>query len=374
MKKFEPCPECGIPLFIGRELNWEDNGVISLVRSPANRMVLYESRVIDSLFRGIEELIGLPIEHIVIESRARETKRFIERQFPAWLRRTFHYLNRHNVRNSPLAVVARKPIFRIAKLMAIRSMEISELYGYGRYMLGELWKSGDRFPWRVNLIRNPYSLPFSAADALGTAEALEGQEQWVKYEKIGEDVYRVTSYPAPHPVELKERLRRKRYAFKPGDITYRRCASCGLPKELQRYRWDPEEGTITDEESGWRMAIFGPMALEAVLDDLQAELGEEVPRVVVEAERRFVKSRVGGMNWRRGGTTFNRLCALRGMGNITLFEADENHLSIKIENSCLPMLMVGMAQAIYETAMNLEKTSYEWEQKEDGDLYILVKR
>lgn len=370
----EPCGECGIPVFISRELRWEDNGVISIAGSPRNRMVFYESRVIDNLFKGIEELIGFNIEHIVIESRRRETRRYIERRFPNWARKAFHSLNRLNAEDSPFIAAIRKPAFSVARRITVRVMEISDLYGYGKSVPGDSWKRGERYPWRVNVIRNPYSLPFWAADALGTAEALDGEEQWVKYERIGDDTYRVTTYPAAHPVELKERLRRKRYAFKPGGIEYRRCSTCGLPLELQRYSWNPEEGIIVDTDTGWRMAIFGPMALEAVLADLETELGEAVPGAVVEAERRYVKSRVGEMNWQRSGTTFNRLCALRGMGNITRFEADEKHLAVTVENSCLPMLMVGMAQALFEVALKLEKTSYEWEQSEDGDLNILVKR
>ncbi len=373
MKKVELCPQCRIPLMISKELRWEDNGLITVARSPANRMVLYESRVIDNLFRGIEELIGMPIEHIVIESRRREVRRYIEKKFPPWIRRSFLLLKDHMVGEGLVTRAVRKPVLLIAKKVTMRVMEIGTMYGYGYCVPGEPWGTGDPFPWRNNVISRPYSVPFWVADALGSAEAIEGEDLWARYEKLGEESYRVVAYPSEHPVELRERLRRRRYPFKPGNIAYERCPACGLPVELGRYRWDTEEGTITDTENGWRMAIFGPSALEAVLDDLQSELGEEIPQVIVEAQRRYVKERTSEMNWRRGGTTFNRLAALRGMGNLTFFEADEKHLSLTIENSCLPHLMVGMAQALYEIALNLEKTTCEWEQSEDGDLHIEVR-
>lgn len=374
MKEIPVCSQCRIPLMISRELRWESNGVITLARSPENRMVLYESRVIDNLFRGIEELIGMPIEHIVIESRRREVRRYIERRFPPLIGGMFRVLKGHMAGKGPLSRAVRVPVREVAKRVTMRIMEIGTVYGYGRSVLGEGWEGEDPFPWRTNVVSRPYSIPFWVADALGSAEAVEGDDLWARYEQVGDEVYRVIAYPSEHPLELKERLHRKRVrAFKPGDISYERCPSCGLPAELARYRWDTGEGTITDSETGWRMAIFGPAALEAVLADLESELGEEIPEVIVEAQRRYVKERTSEMNWRRGGTTFNRLTALRGMGNLTFFEADEKHLSLTIENSCLPHLMVGMAQALYEIALNLEKSTYEWEQSDDGDLHIVVK-
>ncbi|RJP27017.1 MAG: hypothetical protein C4536_14595 [Actinobacteria bacterium] len=368
----ERCGDCGIPLMISRELAWNENGVITLTGSPRSRMVLYESRVIDNLFKGVEELIGVPIEHIVIESRRREVKGYIEKRFPAEMKQLFNYRDEEpsgdgdggGLENSGL-VLARDVMMQV--------IDIGRIYGYGASAPGGRWESGERYPWRSNVIRHPYSVPFWAAEALGSVEALEGVEQWVRYEKTEEDTYVVTTYPAGHPIELKERLQRKRYDFKPGDITYERCPSCGLPVDLARYDWRPEEGTITDPDFGRRMAIYGPSALEVVLDDLEAELGESIPEVVVEAQRRYVKSRVSEQNWRRGGGTFNHLTALRGFGNITAFEADEHNLKLTIENSCLHLILVGMAQALYELALNKDSSEYEWSLTSDGDLAIAVR-
>ncbi len=41
MSTIERCGTCGIPAMIGRELNWEGNGVISLANSPRDRMALF---------------------------------------------------------------------------------------------------------------------------------------------------------------------------------------------------------------------------------------------------------------------------------------------------------------------------------------------
>jgi hypothetical protein len=120
------------------------------------------------------------------------------------------------------------------------------------------------------------------------------------------------------------------------------------------------------------MALIGPFSMDSVLYDLESELGPSIPEVVVEAQRKYVKSRIQGGHWRHGGTTFNRLAALRGVGNITVFEADEKHLRVHIQNSCMPLLVLGMAQAIYETALDKEGSTCEWELAEDGDFEFTV--
>jgi hypothetical protein len=173
-------------------------------------------------------------------------------------------------------------------------------------------------------------------------------------------------------VERKEWLKRKRYDFKPGGITYERCPECGIPLEVARLEWDLEGGVINDPESGRRMALIGPTSMDSVLGDLEAELGGSIPEVVVEAQRKYIKSRIVGGQWVHGRTTFNRLCAMRGLGNITRFEANEKQLSVTIQNSCMPLLVLGMAQAIYETALGKENSIYEWKLGEDGDFDFTV--
>jgi hypothetical protein len=373
MRKEKRCAECGTPLFISRELRWGDNGVISLTRSPRNRMVIFESAIIDNLFKGIEELIGLNIEHIVIESRRREVRKYIEGSFPAWMRKSVIFLN-EKLGDKPLIRYPVKAIRGgLGKFLTRKVFDIGRVYGYGDVQLGPLWGSWDLHPWRVNVMRNPHSVLFFAAEELASVEAFEGRDHWVRYEKLDEDTYQYTAYPGEHPVGLVGRLEKKRYDFKPGDIEYERCTGCGLPMEIAELEWDLEEGTIYDHGSGRRMALFGPFAMDATLYDLEAELGSSVPEVVVEAQRRYVKSRIAEDNWRRSGTTFNRLTAMRGLGRISEFEADEKHLGVTIQNSCMPLLVLGMAQAIYETAMGAEKSTFVWRLSEDGDFDFTIR-
>src|SRR5450756_1493854 len=109
---------------------------------------------------------------------------------------------------------------------------------------------------------------------LPTVEAFEQRDMRVKYEKVWDDIYLVSTVPGEHPIELADRLKRKVYKTKPGDISYERCSECGVPQGVAHCRWNLEEGTIIDPETERRMAFFDSAAIDTVFDDLETELGE----------------------------------------------------------------------------------------------------
>lgn len=86
------CKGCGVPLLVGKELIWHDNGVITQAKNPDHRLFFYQSENLDRLFRGIEEIIGLSIEHIVIESKRRDVKEYVEKLLPAPVRKLARYV------------------------------------------------------------------------------------------------------------------------------------------------------------------------------------------------------------------------------------------------------------------------------------------
>lgn len=347
---------------MGKEHRWEPNGVISLAASPHNRMVFFECEVIDEVFRGIERLLGMPIEHIVIESRARETKRYIERVYPPQAR----------VAGAPYRPGSEEweGLKATVRNLGQNIIDIGHVYGYGYTCHGELWESGDPYPWRVQVVNEPYSIFFAAADNLGSIEVIEGIEMWVRYRETSRDTYRIEVYPGEHPMELKERLKRRRYPFKPGDIEFERCPECGVPLEVAQRKWDLENGKITDTDTGRRMALFGPMAVDAICDDLVEELGPVITDTVIEAMRRYIRTAWALEEWRRDAGTFRRMIALRGMGNLASFDGDRNHLTITVENATLHLYMVGAIQALVEMAYRVERSRVEWELAEDGDLTV----
>ncbi len=358
----ERCAYCGLPALIGQAHRWEPNGVIALANSPQNRLVFFECESIDNIFRGIEKLVGVPIEHIVIESRARETKRYVERIYPP---------------EAKVKETSRGPGSEEWERLkaAIRStgqgiIDIGRIYGYGHTRQSDLWESGDPYPWRMQVVSKPYSLIFAAADNLGSIEVIEGREMWVRYREVGRETYHIEVYPGEHPLELKERLKAKRYPFKAGDIDFERCPDCGVPLEIAQRRWDPEEGVITDPETGRRMALFGPLSVDAIFRDLEEELGEALEETVIEAMRRYIRIAWAVEEWRRDAETFRRMIAVRGLGNLVDFEGDREHLTVRVENATFHLPMVGAVQALVEMAYRVDSSRVEWELSDDGDLTI----
>lgn len=362
MAEVPTCKFCGVPLFISQALHWEDNGVISLPSAPGERMVFYYTETIDGLFQGIQELIRIPINNIIVESRRREVRRYIEGMFP----RDITEMLQSGRRDVP-------DFLERGKRYNLQVDMIAKLYGYGDFHPSDDWENDHPFPWRSQIYRNPYSLLFGMADALGTIEAIEGIDLWVESEKLGDNAYRITALEGEHPLELRKRLRRRRYTFKPGDLSFQRCSSCDTPMEISRYHWDLKEGTISDPSSGRRMALFGSAAMDAVFDDLESELGKTIPELTIEAQRRLVKSYVGGENWQRSGWTFKSMVALQGLGNLTRFTADRQGLELTIQNSCLHLPMIGFTQATVELVLGAESSNCDWGLSPDGDLSIVVK-
>jgi hypothetical protein len=355
-------------------LKWENNGVISLAASPRNRMVFFESEAIDETFRGIEELIGMSIEHIVIESRCRETKRYIERAFPPEVRKIIDSKDSSlEDRIAKMSPEEKETFFATMKVITQSIIDIARNYGYGDQRPGELWESGADYPWRVQQVRDPYSILFIAGDNLGSMEAFEGIDMQVRYEQIGEDDYRTEVFPGVHSLELAERLKRKRYEFKPGEITYELCPECGIPLAVASRSWNLDRGIIMDQDTGRRMAIFGPFSVDAICDDLEAELGEAIPETVVEATRRYIRKAWGVEQWNRDGLSFQQMMAVRGLGNIVQFEGDRDHLDLVIENSCLHLPIIGTIQALVEMAYRSERSEVEWELSDDGDMNLTVR-
>ena len=348
------CRECGVPFAVSKEHVWNENGVITQAKDPDHRMVFYESDNLDTLFRSIEDIIGLPIEHIVIESKRREVKEYVE---------------------NLLSPLARKVARHVGLGAMIRKLSrIGKAFGYGNVRLSDKRVRFDDDDYVSMVISNPHSILFYCGENLGAWEAIDGRQSRVKYEEMMENTYEVTNYIGEHAIELSERLASRAYAFKPGEIEFDRCSKCGVPMDVARCRWNLELGTIIDPDSGRRMAVFGPAGFEAVTDDLELELGEAIPEAVIEAQRRYTKDVMITEALPREGGDFQNMFFMRGLGNLVHLEFGEEGATAVIENSCMHLIMVGLVQGIFEAIFDYDKSAYEWDLKDDGDLTVEIKR
>ena len=345
------CPECDVPKRLIKEHRWLDDGTIVQNKDPDHRMVFFESGNINGTFGNIEEIIGMSIERIVIEAKRRATFDFVDHMLPG-------------VVKAILRMVGVRPIIR-------NITSLGSVMGYGHIELVDIRRVHGKGDYATMRVTEPYSLPLFCGDLAGSFNAVDQREVGIDYEKVSPDIYDITGHVSKHPMELKGRLQTKPYTHKAGDIELERCSTCGGPMALSQYEWDMGRGVIENRSSRRRMAMLGPAALDAIFEELEKELGENIPEVVIEAQRRFVKEGFSSSQEVRDIEDFRNELAFRGVGNLKEFEAEKGGLRVRIENPCLYLMLVGLTQGLFELAFGREG-DVEWELAEDGDLTIRV--
>jgi hypothetical protein len=353
MTNIEVCPECGVPEYITSEHLWLNNGDIVQKRNQGARLIIMESENIDPLLQNIEEIIGVPIEHIVITTVRRAVRAYVSRIVPDDVKDLIHKKEMDPV-----------PI-------ALAMIDVAKMMGHGdQEYVGYRYEGGKDDYYTVKMIE-PYSVPMVSGTIAGAVEAVFRRSEGVTYEQESPTVYKVTSVPSDHPEELKQRMQMEPYQHRDGAIELERCDACGGPKALSNYRWYVDRGVIMDEKSERRLVMMGPEEMDRILDELKEELGETIDQVIVEAQRRFTRSGFYSISDARSEDEFRNLLALRGFGNLKEIGYRKDGMHMRLDSAALPLMVVGMMQGVYEKFTDRSST-VEWELSEDGNLEIAV--
>lgn len=349
MNGIDLCTECGVPRYITSEHMWLNSGVIVQSRDSRNRMVFIECENLDPLFSGVQKLIGLPIEHMLITAKRRAVRSYLGSLIPE--------VTKELLRRRELDW---RPVNDGLRLTA-------QLMGYGKYDVVDYRYEKDVDDYVVETVSEPYSVPLSCGDVAAAFEILFGCDMAAKYRQLSDDLYEITCYVASHPEGLKGRLKFRHFPIKDGDVGLERCKSCGGPLGLSVYRWHPERGVILGETTGKRMIMTG-MEVDAIFSELENELGEDIPGMFIEAQRRFVRASfysIEGM----GRLDMRDQLALRGLGNLTELRSNRRELYFRVENAFLHLMVVGLVQGLYEMTYDVD-TYLEWNFSEEGVLEV----
>ena len=138
---------------------------------------------------------------------------------------------------------------------------------------------------------------------------------------------------------------------------------------LSEYRWTADRGVIENLARGRRMALVGPAALDAIINELEKELGDSILEAIVKAQQRFIKTGFYSIEEIDSEEMFRMQLAIRGLGSVRDIEWREGGLGFRLENPCLNPVIAGMALGFFEMASGREGHA-EWEQTEDGDLIV----
>lgn len=349
----ELCVECGVPSYFSSQHNWLNNGDIVNATLPHERLTFLEFAFFDHVINEVQRRIGTSIERIVIATAQAAVRMYVTSLLP-----------------EGVGDMIRAGTLSLENLHA-GLIEVAALTGFGRYEAREIRYKQDGEDFYTVSIERPFSVYLTAVTHGAAFEAMLGYDHDIRYGEVAPGVYEITAFPSTHAEDLRERLAPRRYEHRDGDLELERCGTCGAPKMLQNYRWDLAEGTITSKITGRRLSISGPNLITPIFDELGKELGEEIPAMVVDAVRDYARGGVLPKELLEDAEAFRRELALRGLGNLQSLRADASGLEMRLRNVCLPLVVAGFVQGMYEDLHGAESRA-EWRVDEAGDLELVL--
>lgn len=330
------CGECGIPRLISLMHRWRDDGIL-VSRMGAVRGIFIERGAFAGSLDSIEEALGAPIDHIIIEAKRRDAKLYVD-----------------DILAGPLGAAVRlRPLRRLSYLVIIRQgatigLAKSELLAY---------KPGERLIGRANPVYHPVLF---TADVCGAFESIEGRRARAEYGRVGESWY--AEMRTDENLPRDERLGLERTAEVPAQADHERCGACGVPRQIMGFRWETKEGKIIDTATGEWVIYINVAGLNAILRELEGELGETIPSLVCEHSFRYYR----GLVERSSTGEFSDLAFMtaRGWGVPEATNPTPQQLAdgIKIRNAFNGPLIAGAVAAICGGG----KAEYSWRDVEPG--------
>ena len=173
------CAECGAPEYITAQHQWLNNGDIIIRGKPQNRIVFIESENLDPLFRGIGNIIGVPIEHLVTAAARRAYRSYFLAFIPEDLKKK---------------ILSKEIDYNVVTRFFD---DVSILMGQGKYEEIEIRYEQDDDDCDVDIVKELYYLLFNLAAHAAIIEALTDRTQDVTYEEIAPNEYRDKVFRPP---------------------------------------------------------------------------------------------------------------------------------------------------------------------------------
>lgn len=336
------CRGCGVPRLFKLSNKWTDDGILLSMPRGLLRLIMTEREHMVEIFLGIEEKLGFPIDRIIVEAKRKDAWLYVQDVMPPLVGKLLRL----------------PPLRRFAYLAMIKQ---AALIGLGKVKLLE-HRNGERLVGRIDPV---YYHALFSGDAWGAFENFEGLRARLEYGFFGNELF-INITAAPDEPE-EERLQMRETPTVAARAGYERCRVCGLPMELSDFRWEPQTGRMFDGRTGEWFFIQGTRALDAVLRELEYELGEEIPGLVTELTWKFFRRLKGEHPELFGDLGFMKL---RGIGvpeieNPTL---EELAAGVDIRNGFNGPILAGMVAAV----CGGDDPSWSWEVPSDGIIRVRI--
>ena len=351
------CRECGAPLYSRLFRTWNDDGTVTGRFASGSRVCHIECDEITAVIEGVSERIGYPIDRIVIEGERKAIRRIADN-----ILSTGKGIAGLFGRSWAGAPVALKVTLDVGRTVGHAVPEILE------YKRGELL--------RLKL-EHPYCIPLVVGDTWGAFEALHNITVEAHWEE-SDDAVVVELVKVKEGMVWEEplRLQLERMATLPGDAKFDRCPRCGIPREVtETMEWDIEHGMVKNRLTGRREVTIVVESINAVLRELEQELGEEIPGMVQEIVAGYVAGTIDpdeALDLKVAGyrAALDPLRA-RGMGNPVEAEMRDGTLTVVIDNPFSAALLAGRVAGIYQ-ALEGVRAAASWAVHPEGYLVVTV--
>lgn len=355
MTEFAVCGTCGVPERFHQLNTWMTDGDIVQSTNHEARMAMAECESVDPVFRAVGNAIGASIDHLVINIIARGTQLYMDSLIPPPVKEM--------IRGKTLEV----------RDFAQGVMDICHAIGYGKYRFLDYRYENDEDDFcRISIYR-PFSILETSGAFAGVIASSVGGEHSVTYEEVSPGLYELTTGWTTYTEVLKERLTLNQYTPRQGDVDLEGCPECGIPRLLTSMcDWDLENGVIRNKDNGYRMAIFSPGLMDTVFEALEWELGEEIPRLVVDAQRAYVRDGFQPIDFTRPLEEVRQQLAVRGLGKLRDCAMGERGATLRLENSCMRLPLIGLLQGSFERIHGVG-SEVEWEVSGEDTLSVEVR-
>lgn len=325
------CHRCGVPRILTSEHRWNPAGTISLTRDETHRMVFVDNDGLDNVYASIAERIGLPVDNIIVEAKRKSARHFM---------------------NAVLSGV--KGVF--ARNLA--SAKVYQYLGNQLSMLGLGHAEVISYKRRSHLegiVSDCYSPPALTGDICGSFESVEKRNAVADYSTTDEGPLRVVIEAAgDNQGTFGERFSYEPPPLVPGRNIIELCPVCRTPLGIGRqYSFDMERGVIHENKTVHRVVLIGVMTLNNLFGELEEELGEEIPNMIMNIERERVRDLILAKKKEldtdeKGYMRYMETLRLKGMGNGSAVEISGGKVKARVDNPYYEPLIAGFLAGFFE--------------------------
>lgn len=345
------CGECGFPLMFARIADWRGDGTIIATdrRGVTSQITCLESEELESLFDGLSEAIGMPVDRFLVQAQ-KSIGKVIYSITP--LRRLLRLPQNRFFR----------PQWLMRLLIRLASREVAAL-GFGVMSL-DGYRPGESLVLRF---ANPCLVPRTVGSAMGFYESIEDMPSASAEYGMegGELVVRIRHADEAPPAA--SRLYFEDVKPGTGPLGFERCGTCSVPRAVSReLRWDVGRGAITNRDSGRREVIIAVQSINAIQRELASELGEGIHETLYHVQKELASERLRDVEVEDPAAFYERYLeylALRGLGYPTRFERDDGSIDVEVGSAYNQTLYAARIAAALEKVEGAP-SKIEWETRD----------